>query len=80
MTNKNDELLEQAVAEALETPAPQEVERKPYLFETTRSRFRQGLKKNNFRLGSKKTKLVPKLDAEGNELRHGNGGWILKEE
>lgn len=76
MTNKTEqELLEQAVAEAAALPIPtQEEQRKPLLCE--QASMYKGTK-NLFRPGRKnKAELIIKLDSEGKEVLHGNGGYV----
>ncbi len=72
-----DALMEQAVEKAVATPAPvQEEKRLPYLHEQLSSGFHKGLR-NLFRTGEKsKKKRVPKLDADGKEIPHGNQGIV----
>lgn len=75
--NQEDQtMLEQAVQQALATPVPEQEEKvNPYLHQSV-SRDLLGIKKK-FRVGSKNnTKWVTKLDANGKELVHANGGAI----
>lgn len=76
LTTEDQAMLEQAVQQALATPVPEEAEKaKPYLHQQV-SRELLGVHKK-FRTGSKnKTKWAAKLDADGKELVHANGGAI----
>ncbi len=73
-----DQLLEQAVQEALATPAPlpKEEKKKPYLYQQISFDLRHATKKK-FKTGSKKKEPMDfKKDTDGNPVTHGNGGAV----
>lgn len=74
LTPEEQQLLEKAVADSLAAPIPEEaVKKKPHFFQTVGfKKYRQKLTSD----ASKDPDRDPKLDTEGKEIPHGNGGIV----